>query len=106
MDCGMPPGGPAEVGESVDEETEAVRRGGRDVIAVAVVVVSTDGRSHEEIGIWEARRQRRRARVGCLIWWCLEEGEKRGSQQVSMFFCLPGFLSTPDCSSCFSFDKI
>lgn len=58
MDCGTPPGGPAKVGESVEEETEAtevVRRGGRDAIAAAAVAVavvaSADGRSHGEIGI-------------------------------------------------------
>jgi hypothetical protein len=55
MDCGTPPGGPTEVGESVEETeaTEVVRRGGRDAIAAtaAAAVASADGRSHEEIGI-------------------------------------------------------
>lgn len=32
-------------------------------------------------------------------------GEEREPASVHAF-CLPGFLSTPDCSSCFSFDKI
>ena len=109
MDCGTPPGGPAEVGESVEEETEAtevVRRGGRDAIAAAAAAESADGRRHGEIGIWEAR-QRRRARVGCQIWWCLEEGEKRGSQQVSMLFVsrvffLPQIALHPSCLTKFN----
>lgn len=99
MDCGTPPGGAAEVGESVEEETEAteaVRRGGRDVIAAAAVAVaSADGRSHGDWGDRDLGGAAAKASSGGMSDLVRQ---RRGEEREPASFCLPV------CSSSF-FDK-
>jgi hypothetical protein len=70
MDCGTPPGGPVEVGDSVEDETEAtevVRRGGRDAIAAVRGGSGISGSEAWEDRIWEARERSKVGWEGCQI---------------------------------------
>ena len=97
MDCGTPPGGPVEVGESVEEETEAtevVRSGGRDAIAAVGgrSVVSGGEEAWGDRDLGGAAAKPKLGWEGCQI-WRLDEGEKRGSKaSVDVFSSLFSFL--------------